>query len=623
MTDKVRKLLSARNIYIFIAVLAGIYHVYTGVYRTINPQFDRSIHLLFGLCLLYVASILKRKNVSGKILDIFSILMSFGVCSYIIINYPVIVDRWGTPSTTDLICGALAILLVLDMGRRSIGWVMPALALIFLLYAYFGTYIPGMMGHGGYSIKRITHQMYLTTEGIWGMPLGVSASYIYLFLIFGGFLNVTGIGNFYIQLANALFGKSKGGPAKIAVVASGLMGTVSGSAVANVAATGAFTIPMMKKMGYRNETAGAVESAASTGGQLMPPIMGAAAFVMAEFLAVPYSVVMLGAIIPAVVYYTALYFSVHFEAVKQGLEGLPADKVPPLKPLLKRLYLMSPLIGLFIFLIPLKWTTMRAVIAGLVISIFIAIIDRDSKFDLKTVVDAFVDAAKNAITVIASCAVAGIVVGVINMTGFGLKLSSLIIDVGGGNLLAVLVMIMTSSIIMGMGLPTTPAYIVVAVLGVPALIKLGVLPLAAHMFVFYFGIVSMITPPVALAVYTACSIAESEFWKTALETCKIALPVFVVPYYFVYHPVLLWQGNWEEILFVAVSALVGAFTLAAATSGWLLRRAGLFERLILLIAALAIMHPDLYITTIGVLGFVPVLIYQYMAGGRIRNNPAT
>ncbi len=610
MVDKAKKIFSLNNIYVYIAVMAGVYHVYTGLYRTINPQFDRSIHLLFGLCLMYIASIGKRKSKAGKALDVFSILLSFAVCLYIIINYRGITERWGTPNAPDLVFGVLAILLIIDMGRRTIGLTLPIIAVIFLLYAYFGKYFPGFMGHAGYSVKRIIHQMYLTMQGVWGIPLGVSASNIFLFLLFGSFINTTGIGQFYIDLATALFGQSKGGAAKVGVVASGLMGSVSGSAVANAAAVGSITIPMMKKMGYEPEFAGAVEAAASTGGQIMPPIMGAGAFVMAEFLAVPFSTIMIAALIPAIVYYIALYFSVHFEACKIGLKGNKIKKWPVLKPLLKRSYLLSPVLALFILLIPLHWTAMRTAIAGIVICIIIAIIDKETKFNFKTAVDACVDTAKNAVVVISSCAMAGLVVGVINLTGLGLKLTDLIISLGGSNLFLVLSMVMVTCIIMGMGLPTTPSYIIVAVLGAPLLIKMGVVPIAAHMFVFYFGILSMITPPVALAVYTACGIAGADFWKTGLLTVKIALPVFLMPFMFVYQPVLLAQGTWYSVLFAAITAIIGSGILAASTSGWLIRKTTLLERLGLFVSALLMINANTIVTFVGIIGFALILFYQ-------------
>jgi len=604
------KIFSTNNIYLFLAVTAGGYHIFTGLYRVISPMYDRSIHLLFGILFIYLWSLKKSKGILSKSTIIAGMIGGIIICLYIIFNYTNIVSRWGAPSIIDVACGIIAIIIVLDIARRLIGNILPGLALLFLSYAYLGSSLPGIFGHGGYSFNRIVHQMYLTMEGIWGTPIAVSSNYIYLFLILGAFINATGLGNYYIDFANALFGKTRGGPAKIGVIASGLMGSVSGSAVANVAATGAITIPLMKKLGYKSETAAAIEATASTGGQIMPPIMGAAAFVIAEFLGLPYYTIVLAAIIPALIYFTALFFGVHFEALRRDIRGLPADEVPNLIPLIKKSYRLLPIIMLFILLIVFKISPMRAAVYSLSLGMAIAILDPGITFNYRTVLDAFITSADNARTVIASCAIAGIVVGIINLTGLGLKMSSMLVIFGGESLIFVLMMVMIACIIMGMGLPTTPAYIIVAVLGAPALVKLGVLPLASHMFVFYFGIASMISPPVALSVYTACSIADSDFWPTVRDTLKLAFPVFVVPYFFVYNPILLFQGPWHEIILSSIPAFIGAIILASSLAGYFVTRCSYIERAVLFISGLILIYPNLMMTIAGLGAVVIIFIIQ-------------
>ena len=531
-------------------------------------------------------------------------------CLYVIFGYEAITDRYGLPNLPDIIFAVLTVIVVLDVGRRKTGIVLPIIAILFILYAFFGYLVPGIMGHTGYSIKRVATTLYLGMDGLWGTPIQVSATTIYLFLLFGAFIAATGVSNYYIDLATAVFGKSTGGPAKISVVASGLMGTVSGSANANVAATGPIVIPIMENAGYSSTSAAAVVSAASTGGQIMPPIMGAAAYIMAQFIGVSFKTIILAAIIPACIYYIALYFSVHFEAKRLGLRGLTKEELPRLKPLLKRLYLFSPLALLFLLLLLFNWSAMRSCVAAIVLSVVIGILDPSINFNWKTIVRACEDAAKSSVVVIASCAVAGLVVGVINLTSLGLKLSNLIIQIGGSNLILVLVMVMISCIIMGMGLPTTAAYIIVAVLGVSALSSLGIELLAAHMFVFYFACASMITPPVALAVYTACGIANSPFWRTGLHTVKIAIPVFLVPYFFVYYPQLLWQGAAWDVIQTAVTAIIGSIFLASAISGYLYRRLNPVFIVLVFIAAIGMILPSIWTTVAGVALLIMIYLYQ-------------
>jgi len=603
-----------KTILTLIAVALGLFQLYTALFGVLTAMWQRSIHLAFGFLLVFITSASGRKNKAWVVWDVLLSLLGVMTAVYLISNFDDIIARFGSPSTADLVWGAMAILLVLEITRRATGWVLPALGLVFIIYAYLGPYMPGVFMHRGYDLERIIHQLYLATEGIYGIPLGVSTDFVYLFILFGGFLTLTGTGEFYIDLANAVVGKSRGGPAKVAVVSSALFGTISGSAVANVASTGAFTIPMMKKTGYDPNFAGAVEASASTGGQLMPPIMGAAAFVMAEFLRVPYLEVAKAAVIPAIIYFAAIFASVHFEAVRTGLKGLPAEQIPRFGKLIrKKGYLLLPLLVLIFLMVVVRWDIMKVAVYSVLTCLAIAMVDRSIQFNFDKFLRAFSSITKSVVVVIASCALAGIIVGIVNLTGVGLRLSSMLIALVGQNVTLILIVMMVVSIILGMGLPTTPAYIILAVLAVPSVVELGIPPLGAHFFIFYFGMLSMVTPPVALAVSTAVGIADSEFWRTAKNAVKLTLSAFILPYFFVFDAVLLLQGSILDILFVAGTAVIGAFFLSAATIGWMLKKVSLWERAILLLSSIGLIHPSYLLSFLGLLGVSVIVTHQWFS----------
>lgn len=603
-----------RKILTLVAVVMGLFQLYTALFGVFTAMWQRSVHLAFGFLLVFLTSAVSRKDRKAAILDIIFALLGVSTAVYIITNFNDIIIRFGNPSSADMIFGAIAILLVLEMTRRATGLVLPLIGLIFIIFAYLGPYMPGVFMHRGYDIKRIIHQLYLTTEGIYGIPLGVSTDYVYLFILFGGFLTLTGTGQFYIDLANALVGKARGGPAKVAVVSSAMFGTISGSAVANVVSTGSFTIPMMKKTGYDPNFAGAVEASASTGGQLMPPIMGAAAFVMAEFLGKPYLEIAKAAVIPAIIYFGAIFFSVHLEAVRTGLKGLPPEQIPPFWKLLwKKGYLLLPLFVLIFLMVVVRWDIMKVAVFSVLTCVVIAIIDRSAQFNFDKFIRAFSSITKSVVVVVSSCALAGIIVGVVNLTGVGLRLSSMLIALVGNNVIMILIIMMIVSIILGMGLPTTPAYIILAVLAVPSVVELGIPVLAAHFFIFYFGMLSMVTPPVALAVSAATGIADSEFWRTAKNAVKLTLSAFILPYFFVFDAVLLGEGSILRILFVAVTAIIGAFFLSAATIGWMFKQASIWERVILFLSAISLIHPSYLLSMLGLLGAAIIVTYQYLS----------
>ncbi|NLP17550.1 MAG: TRAP transporter permease, partial [Firmicutes bacterium] len=548
--------------------------------------------------------------------------VSIGV--YILFNYNQLVLRAGAPTQMDLIMGFFAILLVLEATRRSIGPELPIVAIAFLLYAYFGPMLPGLLGHRGYDLRRIIYHTYLTTEGIFGTPLSVSSTYVFLFILFGAFLDKTGVGKFFIDMAFSLTGHMRGGPAKTAVVASCLMGSISGSSVANTVTTGAFTIPLMKRVGYKPHFAGAVEAAASTGGQIMPPVMGAAAFIMSEFTGIPYLEIIISAAIPALLYYLAVGTMVHFEACKLGLKGVSRSELPQAREVLVKIYLLLPVVFIIYFLVK-GFTPFKAAYWGIIGTVLIGMVDVIVEYLLRhkgqinarqyieNMIDALADGAKGAVSVAMACATAGIVVGVVTLTGLGLKVATLIITLAGGNLLLTLFFTMIASIILGMGLPTTAKYIVLATMAAPALTQLGVPLMAAHLFILYFGVIADVTPPVALAAYAGAGIAGANAMQTGFTALKLALAGFLIPFVFALSPdLLLIETTAVDATFAFISASIGIVALAAAVENFLLTYCKFYERILLLAAALALINPGLYTDAFGVVVLGGTLILQHL-----------
>lgn len=592
------------------AVLMSLFHLYTGCFGSLDPWSQRVIHLTFGFLITFLSyPILKGRKISY--FDILLSLASLMSGAYIIFNMDALVDRAGLPTTLDVVFGALTILLVLEMTRRVIGLALVIVSALFLLYAYFGPYLPEAIAHRGYDIERISTHMYTTLEGIYGVPIGVSATFVILFVIFGAFLEATKTGDFFINIANSIAGRARGGPAKVAVISSSFFGTISGSAVANVVGTGTYTIPLMKRTGYTPHFAASVEAVASSGGQLVPPVMGAAAFVISEMTGESYLKICIAAIIPSLLYYIALFTSVHKEAQRVGLKGLSADEVPSFLGTLKsRGYLaISALVLIYLLAVQLTSPSFAAFWA-IVSSIILSSIRKDTRLNLKGYISALEAGAKSALSVVAACAAAGIVVGVVTLTGLGLKFSGAIIALAHGNLYLTLFFAMIASLILGMGLPTTAAYIICAILAVPALTNLGIGVLSAHLFVFYFAIISAITPPVALAAYAGSAIAKSSPMQTAVTACRIGLAAFIIPYMFVFNPALLMSGTALSIIWVTLTASVGVFLLSCATIGWFLTRITMWERVMLFITSILLIEPRLITDIIAVALLIPVLISQ-------------
>jgi len=517
----------------------------------------------------------------------------------VVVEYHALMMRAGLPTTGDIVFGAVCILLVLEAFRRVVGIPITIVAVFFLAYAYWGPYFPGMFAHRGFSYTRIISHMYVTTEGILGMPVGVAATFVYMFILFGAFLHKTGLGKFFIDLALAATGHRIGGPAKVAVLASGFFGTISGSSVANTVTTGTFTIPLMKSIGYKPEFAGAVEAAASTGGQLMPPIMGAAAFVMSQFIGIAYIEIAIAAALPALLYYLAVGFMVHMEAKRLGLQGIPKNRLPNLKKVLSEGWHLLIHLFVIVYLLVQGYTPLRAALVCIVVTVAIAMMKKSTRLNVKDILDALESGARSAIGVSAACACAGIIIGVVTLTGVGLKIANGIVVLSGGSFFLTLFLTMIASIILGMGLPTTAKYIVLASMAAPAIMKFGVPIMAAHLFIFYFGIVADLTPPVALVSYAAAGIAQSNPMKTGFTGLRLAMAGFLIPYIFVYNPgILLIDTTPLEVVLIAATSILGAFSLALAGSGFWMRPLNIIERLVLFGSAISLIFPGT-LTDIG------------------------
>ncbi|MEG1913146.1 MAG: TRAP transporter permease, partial [Cloacibacillus sp.] len=596
-----------------LAVAMSCFHFYTSGFGLLLAQKQGAVHLAFTLALvflLYPASSKHSKTSGIPIYDF--ILAAVGVASamYLVVFFNDLVTRAGLPTQTDLVMGFLLIASLLEATRRISNPVLPCLAIVALLYCYFGRYMPEMLAHRGFSVARIVNHMYLGTEGIFGTPLEVSSTFVFMFILFGAVLEKTGLGRFIIDLSMALAGWSTGGPAKVAVVSSGLMGTVSGSSVANVCTTGMFTIPLMKSVGYQPYFAGAVEAVASTGGQIMPPVMGAGAFIMAQFLGVPYIEVAIAAIVPALLYYFAVMVQVHFEASRLGLEGIPWAQLPPLWPLLKaKGFLLIPLVAIIYFLLA-GFTPLKAAFNGILVSFVLSWLNKETRLTPVRIYEAFQAGARGAIGVACACATVGMVVGMGTLSGLALRIAGAIVAAAGGSKILTLIFTMCASIVLGTGLPTTANFIVTSTMAAPALFQLGVPPMAAYMFVFYFGIAADLTPPVALAAYAGAGIAGADPMKTGVTAFKLALAGFLVPYIYVYNPMLLFIDVVPlEMAQAICTALIGVFLLAMFTIGYFKAPLAWYMRILAFGGALGLMIPGTIsdVAGLAILGLIYVV----------------
>ncbi len=599
----------------------GFFHIYVAFFGARSIMQLRGIHWMVISAVIFILYPATKKDVRLKWHD--WVLSALAVAStfYALMTWKRIADNGGIMNTVDIVFGTIAILIVFETARRSIGPVLAGLSAFFLLYAFFGHLIPGILGHRLYSFKRIVQFMY-STEGIYGTAINVSAQYVALFVIFGAMLEYFGGGQLFVDLAFSLTGNSAGGPAKAAVVSSALMGTMSGSAVANVVTTGAFTIPLMKKNGYRPQFAGAVEAVASTGGQILPPVMGAAAFLMAEITGITYNKISIAALIPALLYFISVFFAVDFVARKNHIGAIDKENVMPLKQVFKgRWYLILPVIAL-IALIVIGYSAIKsAAYSMLAILVLDIIFSSDRKHSLQKFVIAVGKGMRSAVSVAGACACAGIIVGVISLTGIGAKFSSFMISISNGNILIALVMTMLASLVLGCGLPTTAAYIVLSTLAVPALVKMGVPLLSAHLFVFYYGSISTITPPVALSSYAAAALAGADPNKVGWEALKLGLVAFIVPYMFVYQPAMLMDGSAGTIILAIVTGLVGVYMLSMGIQGYFRADLSIVERIMAIAGGILMMYPGILTDGIGLALFAVIIVIQVMKAKKNGQTP--
>ncbi|SER55819.1 TRAP transporter, 4TM/12TM fusion protein [Gracilibacillus ureilyticus] len=610
---------------VIILVGFSLFQIYTGIFGQYTAYIQRTVHLGFALVLIFFLfpSIKNKGKTSVPWFDYILIMSAIVVCAYWPLFYQTLVQKVGGIDNIQMVIGGVAILLVLEASRRAVGLPITVIAIIFLLYALLGPYMPGMLAHRGLSWNQLIDSMFFTTEGILGTPLQVSSTYIFLFLLFGAFLVQTGVGQYFNDLALAIAGKRTGGPAKVAIFSSALNGTISGSSVANTVTTGSYTIPMMKKLGYHKNFAGAVEATASTGGQLMPPIMGAAAFLMIEFAGESYWNIAKAAIIPASLYFAGIWIMTHLEAKRIGLHGLKKEELPNRKEVWKKLHLLIPILAIILFLFQ-GMSVERAALYGILATVIVSLFRKETRITPKKVLTALQQGARTALGVAAATACAGIIVGVVTKTGLGLKLGNSLVDIAGSlsfsvssQLLLTLFFTMVASIILGMGSPTTANYIITSTIALPAILALNdsleiAIPvLAAHMFVFYFGILADITPPVALAAFAATGISGGEPIRTGINAAKLAIAAFIIPYMFVLNPTLLMiDASYLEVGWSLLTALLGMMVIGACMIGYWYRRLYWFERILTLISGLFLMYPEGISDIVGLGGFIILFLIQ-------------
>ncbi len=623
MTTAFSHVAFVRYAVIAISFAMAFYHMWAIAFGTPEAVFFRGTHLLFALVLVFLLYRLTIKKQDGPVsddqrytddrlptaLDYLLLAISAAPILYLFLNYEYVVTRIyyiDDLSIMDKVMAVVMTVMVLEATRRVIGWALPITAMVFLFYGLFIARLEP---------ERLLDQLFMTTEGIFGIPLSVSASYVLIFVLFGSFMERTGTGQLFMDFSMSLTGHTAGGPGKVAVVSSSLFGTISGSAVANVMVDGPISIPLMKRSGFPAHFAAGVESTASTGGQIMPPIMGAAAFVMAEFLAVSYGQVIIWALIPAILYYVACFAAVHFEAKRRGLVGLPRSELPVFSRVIaERGHLFLPVLTILAVMYS-GYSAPLAALAGTLMCFPVAAMRKVTRHNvnLRNIVDAFVDGAKNALGVALACACAGIVIGVVTLSGLGIVFTQFVVGLAKDFLILALILTMIAGIVLGMGMPTTPAYIIMTALLVPAIIKLGVIPPAAHIFALYFAVLSAITPPVALAVYAAAGLAKADLWKSGLAAVKIGAAGFIVPFMVVYEPALLMIGEWPKIIVAFGTACFGILLFAGGLHGYFLTAANYWQRALLIVGGLLLIDPGFVTDTIGAAIAITVIGSQWLS----------
>lgn len=606
----------------WVALLVTFYHLaYASGYIRPETLRHRSIHVGMILFMTFAIYPAFKKSSRKKIAwyDYILMLLSVIIPVYMWINYQAIIDRVGNADKVDVIMGTILVLLVIEGARRITGWALPLIGIVFMVYALMGARqglipinVPGVFLHRGFQWTKLIGHLFSNTEGIYGTSVNVASTYIFLFIVFGEVMNKCGMGKFFNDIAIGLAGHTKGGPAKVAVIAAGLLGSINGSAIANVVTTGAFTIPLMKKIGYSKEFSGAVSSTASVGGQLLPPIMGAAAFIMAETLGIKYKEIVISAAIPALIYYLGIIFQIQMRASKDKLDGMSKDQLPNVKETMKVYgHLIIPIVFLVYMLFFSGYTVIKGAFLTILMTIIVAQLKKETRMSLKDLEGAFIASAKSTVSVAIACACVGIVIGVSSLTGFTINMASTIISLGGKSLMLTLVFTMVTCMILGMGLPSIPAYIITVTIAAPALIELGIRPLAAHLFCFYFAMFANITPPVALASFAAAGISGGSPMKTGIVSVKLALAGFIIPYMFVYNnQLLLIDTSLIQGIQVALTACVGVFLISAAVEGFLYTKVNIVMRVIMLAGAFLLIDSSLITDLLGIGTFIITIIVQ-------------
>jgi TRAP transporter 4TM/12TM fusion protein len=598
-----------------IAAAMAIYHIvqlgrFFGIVT--DPQKLYAVHVTFVVVLAFLLVPARRGQPTPTVLDWLLVAAALVVLVYVFLVFEELTGRAGVfPTREDVIVGTLLIIVTTEAARRATGWSLPIMGALFAAYPFLGPYLPGLLNHKGFSYSTVVSFLF-SDNGIYGVPIQVSARDVYLFILFGAFIEASNIGRFIVQAALSVAGSRRGGPAKVSILTSALFGTASGSSAANVMVDGVINIPLMKATGFTGPVAAGIEAMNSTGGQIVPPIMGAAAFLMADILGIPYAQVAVAAIGPALLYYVAAYWMIEFYAASQGLRGLPRAELPRFRDvMLRHGYLLIPIVVLLYMIMGRGAAPARAALYALGVAFVASLLRADTRLTLPKIIGAMEEGAKRTIEIGVSCASAGVIVGILALTGLGGKFSELLIDLAGGNLLAGLVATMFAALVLGIGLPTTAAYAIAASVLAPALIKMGALPLAAHMFIFYFSIISAVTPPVAFASFAAASIAKAPMWESSVESMRFGLAGYIVPFMFVYGPsILVGQRPWPETLLALATGTVGTLCLAAAMIGYLTRRTTLLERAMLFLASLFLIRPGLATDAAGLALLIAVALAQ-------------
>ncbi|MCL1989738.1 MAG: TRAP transporter permease [Defluviitaleaceae bacterium] len=609
----------SEKIFYVLCILVTGYHLYTVVYFPPTTLMHRSLHvgMMLVLCFFMYPMTKKGKAKKGTFrkvpwYDYILMLLAMSVPFYIITQFEGIVSRSLIPNTVDTLFATILILIVLEGMRRSAGLALPLICGVFLLYGLFGRHIPGVFRHRGYTWEILASHLFSNTEGIFGTSVAVAASFIFMFVLFGAIMAKTGMGQLFTDLALSMAGSSKGGPAKMSVISSALLGTVKGSAVANIVTTGPFTIPLMDKIGYKKDFSAGVEAAASIGSQILPPVMGAAAFIMAQMTGYAYGQIIVFALIPALLFYFGIMMQVHFRASKTGLVGMPKDQLPQTKTVLKeRGHLLIPLLSLNYFLIFTPMTVNRAALYTIILTIVFAQLRKTTRMSLKDLFDACAEGARQTVSIAVACAAVGIIVGVISITGFGMSMVNTIVQIGGQSIPLMLIVVAVTSLILGLGVPSIPAYIITASIAAPALVQLGVPLIAAHMFVFYFSKFANITPPIGLVTMAAASINGADFMRTGINAVKLTSAGFIIPFVMIFSTdLMLINTTVIQAASATLFAAFGIYILAVAIEGYMLREVNPIFRIMAVIAAILMIIPELITSMGGLLAFFVILVFQ-------------